>query len=316
LAQERPALDELELASAEENLRILREQEELFETLVGQGALPLVNLLDLRRVITETEQQVQAGEIYLEMSTEGQTHSRQIAQNAIAEARNALDVRLAELENYRIVAPADGIVESVLVQPGEYNQDTGRPAFVLASGLWFEAQVDQSALDLVSVGQVASVFLEARRGHPLNGVVERVVPVVTFNLGGPETNRPIRPKGTGAPEWPATFAVRVALPLEELPRLVPGLTGFARIESTSRGIGIPQAAVLSLSAGTGFVHVRDGDRFHTVGVRCGITSGRMTQVFGLDEGTDVLASGHTSLQADDQIKVVGNYVDPTWHAQP
>ena len=57
----------------------------------------------------------------------------------------------------------------------------------------------------------ATVNLEAYAGREFRATVERVIPIVTFNAGGPETKTPVRPLGTGTPEWPATFTVRLHL---------------------------------------------------------------------------------------------------------
>ena len=138
-----------------------------------------------------------------------------------------------ELEDYTSRSPADGIVERVLVHAGEYNQDPGRPAVVIASGLWFECYLDQTALGRVKVGDDVEVRLAAYQDHLFHGSITHVRPLVNFSLGGPETNRPMRPLGTGSPEWPSTFSVRIELESDGY-LIVPGLTGYAMGRSSRR----------------------------------------------------------------------------------
>ena len=75
-----------------------------------------------------------------------------------------------------------------------------------SSAIWIKRHLGK-----VATGDRVEVRLSAYQDRIFKGIIERVRPLVNFALGGPETNRPIRPLGTGAPEWPATFAVRVQL---------------------------------------------------------------------------------------------------------
>jgi multidrug efflux pump subunit AcrA (membrane-fusion protein) len=309
LAQERPEKDRIQLENARRQLELLREEEKAYVKLLSVGAVSRMQLLEVQRQISRFESELAEGEFNLGMSTEGQQRSRQIAANAIAEAEHVLQQRRLELESYRIYAPCDGVVERVLIQPGEYNQDTGRPAFVIAQGLWFEANVDQTALGRVAVGDPAEIRLEAFPHLLAPGRVERVVPVVTYNLGGPETNRPIRPKGSGAPEWPATFAVRVAIDPGLIPQLAPGLTGYAKIHSRQTAVVVPRTALVSPSAGRarlwllGAAGTNPESREVNYG---GDDRGWVAITKGLAEGERVLVEGHHLLQAGDAVVVRAN----------
>lgn len=306
LAQERPEKDQIQVDATTIDLGILKDKESIYQSLVDEGALPRIKLLDLQRQITEVERTLKEGEFHLGMSTKGQLKSRLIAENAIEDARNSYAQRELEMESYKIYAPTSGIVERVLIQPGEYNQDSGKPAFVIVADSWFEANLDQSALALVSEGDAASVYLEAFPGRPISAVVTKVIPIVTFNLGGPETNRPIRPSGTGAPEWPATFKVRVRFTDADAPSAAPGLTGFARIDVGREGLAVPTASVLSRSAGSGYVFsVGEGDLAEKTLVACGISSNGWTEITdGLVDGQTVIRRGHEALEIGDKLVVV------------
>ncbi|MBD5780770.1 efflux RND transporter periplasmic adaptor subunit [Pelagicoccus sp. NFK12] len=306
LAQERPEADQIEVDAVNRDLELLKSKEAIYAELVANGAFPKIKLLDLQRQIAEVEKRLKEGQFYLGMSTKGQEKSRTIARNAIEDAQNALTQRELELENYRIYAPIDGIVERVLIQPGEYNQDSGKPAFVLIADMWFEAHVDQSALTMIQEGDQARIHLEAYAGAPFKAHVSKIIPIVSYSLGGPETNRPIRPSGTGAPEWPATFKVRLAIDPTERRGIAPGLTGFARITSTRTTLAVPTPAILSRSSGSGYAYTIDKENHVTkLLISRGVTDNGWTEVVeGLQEGQTVIVSGHETLQEGDAIEVV------------
>ena len=94
-----------------------------------------------------------------------------IAESAVWEAELALKHRLHELKDYQIYSIADGRIERCLVHEGEYNQDPGKPGFVIASGAWFEANFDQGAFRRLKVGDRAEVRLESAAKRVLIGKV-------------------------------------------------------------------------------------------------------------------------------------------------
>ena len=237
------------------------------------------------------------------MSTKGQPKSKMIANNAVQDCENLLKQRQLELQDYKIVAPDDGIVERVLINAGEYNQDTGRPAFVIASGLWFEAHFDQTSIGLVKAGANAEVYLEAAPGARIKGHVKQVIPVVSYNMG-PELAPPTRPSAGGALEWPATYKLSIDLDTKGM-QLVPGLTGFARVSVERQALAVPRAAILSMSAGAGIVHVVHGKTQQAQAITYGMTDGDWTEVTsGLAAGDKVITDGQLGLQADDKIMEV------------
>ena len=174
---------------------------------------------------------------------------------------------------------------------------------ILASGLWFEANVDQTSLGQLALGNRVEVRLSAYQDRVLHGTVERIKPLVNFSLGGPETNRPIRPLGTGAPEWPATFAVRIKLEPDQA-TIVPGLTGFARIINTRTSVCVPRGCVSATSGNRGIIYVvnekEDGCVPRDVSV--GWTDGGWVEVTsGLTEGEKIIVDGYQVLEPGDQI---------------
>jgi multidrug efflux pump subunit AcrA (membrane-fusion protein) len=138
----------------------------------------------------------------------------------LQQQENLLQQRNVEFQYYEVRAPADGILESVLVHEGEFNQSTGEFGFIIASGVWFEGHLDQTALGKVNIGDKAQVYLEAIPQSPLEGTVTRLIPIVTYSSSGPETRQPVRVSGTGAPEWPTTFTAIIEFSAKGSSRVV------------------------------------------------------------------------------------------------
>jgi multidrug efflux pump subunit AcrA (membrane-fusion protein) len=239
------------------------------------------------------------------MSNQGFPQSKEIAQNAINDAQNLVSQREEELKYYQVVAPADGVIDRVLVRDGEFNQNTGNTGFIVASGIWFEAEMDQRAVAIVQEGMEATVNLESYAGRTLNATVERVIPIVTFSAGGPETKTPVRPLGTGTPEWPATFKVRLRLDDSEV-KIAPGMTGFARVMAHRRQVlAVPREAVSSLSAGKGVVRlVDDSGRPVSTPVSLGEVDDHFVEITsGISPSDWVLINNSRYFRDNDKVRI-------------
>ena len=225
----------------------------------------------------------------------------------VREAELVAQLRASELEEFRVLSPTDGVLERCLVHAGEYNSYQGRPAFSVAAGGWFEAHFDQGTIGQFHTGDRVEVRLEALDGRTLEGRVTAIHPFVHYRLGGPEADRPIRPMGTGAPEWPATYRVRIRIldPKESLEfPLVPGLTGFARIVRETACLAIPHASITAVSGGKGLVHLVHGGHFELREVTIGVTDGDWTEIrAGLSQDDRVIVEGHQVLMPGDRIDV-------------
>jgi multidrug efflux pump subunit AcrA (membrane-fusion protein) len=169
--------------------------------------------------------------------------------------------------------------------------------------LWFELYLDQTAIGQVQPGAKVEVRLAAFSNESLSATVSKVRPLVNFSLGGPETNRPIRPLGTGSPEWPATFSVRATFDHEDK-RVVPGLTGFGRVVMTRQSICVPLGTVTAVSTNRGIVFVVDesGTRFEPRNVSTGANDDQWTEITeGLSIGDRVIIDGYQVLEPGDSI---------------
>lgn len=304
LDKERPEKDKIDFTLAKKEAQILKEKLSRHKKLLGKGSISKDEFLELELRHSEAVKKLDSAKFHLKMSTKGQKQSIKIANNSLKDAENNLVHKDQEISHYTIHAPESGIIERVLIREGEYNQDSGRPAFVLASGLWFEAHLDQTSINKVKEGDKANVYLEAFPGEEFKGEISQIKRLVSYNAGGPEINRPIRPRGSSTPEWPSTFAVRIQVKQAKGSSLYPGLTGFAKILTQKNALSISKSALTSLSGSSAIIKLPLGKSFAIRSIRTGTTSEEKTEIVsGLKEGDEVIFSGHEILQKGDIIKI-------------
>ena len=305
LQEERPDILKLRVKAAAANVDMANEQLRIDKALRAKGSVSQTRFAQSKLAAVQAELEMRRLQVALETAKSGRINSVEIGHSAIREAELTLAHRVKQLEDYTSCAPADGIVERVLVHEGEFNQDPGRPAVLLASGLWFECYLDQTALGRIEIGDPVEVRLSAYQDRLFEGKIELIRPLVNFALGGPETNRPIRPLGTGAPEWPATFSVRVSLaPTDDL--IVPGITGYATILQHRNVLSVPRGTVSAVSGNLGiaFVVDDDGQSFEPREVVVGIRDDRFVEILsGLQAGDIVIRDGYQVLEPGDAIAI-------------
>jgi multidrug efflux pump subunit AcrA (membrane-fusion protein) len=305
LANERPERDTIRLETAVRELELQKELLNIELRLQQKGFGQKGSILAHQMLVTQAESTLREMKFNLGMSSQGVSQSVLIAESAVKDAELALKHRLYELSEYKIYSIEDGRIERCLIHEGEYNQDPGKPAFLISVGAWFEANFDQGSFRRLKAGDSAEVRLEAAPERVLKGEIYWVNPFVNYDLGGPESTRPIRPMGTGAPEWPATFEARIRVdPPEGIPFL-PGMTGFAIIRSESEVLSLPREAVFAITAGKGMVYLVEGDVPRPREVTLGIIDGDYIQICdGLDPDEQVILDGHQILEPGDRIRII------------
>jgi multidrug efflux pump subunit AcrA (membrane-fusion protein) len=302
---EHPQKDQVDLAGLEKVVKNAQAKVDMYKKLEKDGASSHLELVNSEIELATAETNYAQAKVSAGMSNQGLPQSMQIAQNAVNDAQNLLRQKQEALRYFKVTAPADGIIDRVLVREGEFNQNTGNTGFIVASGTWFEANLDQRSVADLQEGMEGSVHLESYAGRSFSAKVERIIPIVTFNAGGPETKTPVRPLGTGTPEWPATFKIRLRMEDNGV-KLAPGMTGFARIVAQHRrALAISREAVSSLSAGKGVVRVVDGSgHLVTTPVVLGDIDDRFAEISGgLDASEWVLTKNARYLRDDDKISV-------------
>ncbi|MEL7337000.1 MAG: efflux RND transporter periplasmic adaptor subunit, partial [Planctomycetota bacterium] len=308
LEKERPDLERIRIVAAKRESEVARRLANMYRDLRDKGAISEEKHLQAELDAIRAETRLEELRLGINVAEVGLKQSVEIAEAAIREAKLQLDHRRSELRDYTAIAPADGIIERVVFHEGEYNQDPGKPAMVIASGGWFEAYVDQASIGDVHEGDRAEVRLAAFPGRVIEGHVEQVLRIVNFSLGGPETTRPIRPLGTGAPEWPATFRVRIHVSQEDERIMTPGMTGFTRIIRQKNALAVPRGGVTCTSGKRAIVLVvtpggnnvdadGQGSLYQARDVELGTTDGDWVEVIdGLQPGDRVIVENHEILQ--------------------
>ncbi len=213
-------------------------------------------------------------------------------QVAAAQARlAAADARLRAASNQsrdtRVVAPAAGVVEKRLVQPGEHLS-RGATLFTLVRGETLElaASVPARQSDAVRVGQVVHF---AADGNRFDGRVARVSPTID-----PTTRS-------------ATVYVQVPNPGNRLKggTFASGRVVARQLENT---LAVPVAAVRQSPEKRPFAYVIAGDRTAVAQLTLGIVDEQrgMVQVLdGLREGDRVIVGNVGTLGRDMKVIIAG-----------
>jgi HlyD family secretion protein len=301
---ERPEHDKINLEGFEKIVRDSEAKVAMYKQQEKDGASSRLELINAETALANAELNYEQAKASAGMSNQGQPQSQQIALNAVNDAQNLLREKQEALKYFRVTAPADGIIDRVLLRDGEFNQNSGNTGFIIASGMWFEADLDQRSVADLQEGMEAVVNLEAYTGRSLSAKVDRIIPIVTFDAGGPETKTPVRPLGTGTPEWPATFKIRLKLENAGV-KLAPGMTGFTRIVRHHRALAVSRAAIFSQSPGKGVVRVVDGsDHLVAVPVTLGESDNQFVEITGgLETSNWVLVNDSHFLRDNDRVQV-------------
>ncbi|MBT8038398.1 MAG: efflux RND transporter periplasmic adaptor subunit [Verrucomicrobiae bacterium] len=306
LAQERPEVEKINLDAMQRQQNFAKEKLDRYDRAFKKGVISKVAHLEAQEQYSKVTEQLSQARLSMRMAERGVLQSLKIAENALGDAQQALAHREEELKAYHVYAPDAGVVDRVLIQSGEYNQDSGKPGFLISNGLWFDVYFDQSDYAYVHHDQVAEVSLESQPGNDLLAHVAMVKPMVSFNNGGPEISRPLRPRGSGSPEWAATFKVKLDFKNHEaLESVVTGMTGFARLKIANASLTVPRAAVMSISASSAVVYVvADDDAWSIRPVRVGHVGMDDVEILhGLEPGEQVIVDGQSTLKTDDKIEV-------------
>src|SRR5215469_2479241 len=302
---ERPQHDKINLEGSEQIVKDAEGKVAMYKQLEKDGASSRVELINAEIALAAAKLNYEQAKVSAGMSNQGEPQSRQIAVNAVNDAQNLLRQRQEALKNFRITAPADGIIDRVLIRDGEFNQNSGNTGFIIASGMWFEANLDQRSVADLQKGMEATINLEAYTGRSWSAKIERIIPIVTFSAGGPETKTPVRPLGTGTPEWPATFKIRLGMENAGV-KLAPGMTGYTQFVRHRRVLAVSRAAIFSQSQGKGVVRVVDGsDHLVAASVTLGASDGQFVEITrGLDSSNWVLISNSDFLRGNDPVRVI------------
>jgi RND family efflux transporter MFP subunit len=207
------------------------------------------------------------------------------ARTANAAAQASLVQAEFNLTNTRITAPAAAIVLERDINPGEITS-IGNEAFKLGiiEPLFMVAQVSEEKLDSVHMGLQGDVSTDGFPGVIFKGQLVKIDGKVN------DTTR--------------TFGVYLKIPNHDL-RLIPGITGYARLINDRMALAVPSTAVINPVGDKAIVFVVDNEnRAHIREVRRGPSIGGMTELLeGVQEGEQVVTVGTQELRDNDRVDV-------------
>ncbi|GHB16355.1 HlyD family secretion protein [Salinicola rhizosphaerae] len=96
----------------------------------------------------------------------------QIARQELAEAKARLDEEQLRIRDLEVKSPTDGVINKTLIDPGEYVS-AGQPILMMhdPSKLWVEANVKETDVGSLRVGQPVSITVDAFPDRTFSGHV-------------------------------------------------------------------------------------------------------------------------------------------------
>jgi multidrug resistance efflux pump len=149
------------------------------EQLVGDGSLS-VREQDAQRAARAQAMaavaQARANVDIARQQAQSVTVNRGALEAAVANAEAALKAASVDLENTHIVAPADGQLGQVNVRRGAYVASGAQLMGLVPREMWVIANLKETQMNGVQVGQGATFKVDALDGATLTGQVERISP--------------------------------------------------------------------------------------------------------------------------------------------
>jgi HlyD family secretion protein len=219
--------------------------------------------------------QQDAAQAQLDLLLAGAT-AEQIAdvEAQVAQAQASLEQAELTLERTTLHAPFDGIVAAVNVKAGEMSP-VALPAVTLLDASRFHVTVTVDEIDIgrLAKGQAAQVTLDALPETIIEGAVERIAPVASFEGGVVYYNVTIELDPTDAPIR-ADMTANATIVVEELTDVLVIPTWVVRVDRQT---------------GEAYVHRIAGDGFERADVILGVKHGGFAQVVsGLSEGDELI----------------------------
>ena len=162
---------------ARANALTAERERERYEALFRRGFVGQSRLDEARRAAEVAKSQELAAQAQAAANLKGGEFEQ--ARTRVAEARAALALARARLEQTRIIAPGNGVVLARLVEPGQIVQPGARLIEMSVDGpVQVVAQVDEKFLGQLKPGQAASVAADAFPAQPAIARVRSIAPLV------------------------------------------------------------------------------------------------------------------------------------------
>ena len=173
------ALNEATLANAQAQAAKAVADLKRVDSLAADGSLSLREQDSSRAANAQTSAAVAQARANLEIARQ---QVRSVSVNklsleaAVANAQAALKAAKVDLDNTRITAPEDGQLGQVTVRKGAYVNTGAQLMGLVPKQLWVIANLKETQMNNVQVGQPATFKVDALDRAQLTGVVERISP--------------------------------------------------------------------------------------------------------------------------------------------
>jgi HlyD family secretion protein len=272
---------ESESAGAREDekqkLAELRRMEKLSGALITESELGTVRLA--ARLAEEKSKQVEAA---LTLTRNRKDADEKLTTAEVQKARVSVEDARERLADTELRAPVTGILLKKLVEEGQIvasgiTATTGGTSIAIVadvSKLMVEANIDETDITKVKVGQPVEISLASGSKDRFKGKVDLILP-----RGEIDSNVIV-------------FKARIGIDGDIFGRVYAGMTASVdiRVGERKKALLVPSEAVKIEGSGT-FVHIPSGptgDAFTSVPVKVGLDNGTKTEILeGLEEGAEV-----------------------------
>jgi HlyD family secretion protein len=273
------AASQATLVQARAAVEAQQENYDNIKALQSKGLASRNQLSDAERQLASANASYEASRLSWE-NTKAQSQEDVIsAQEAVvAQADNDRQMARIVLESAVIRSPMAGVVAEVLVNAGDLvSPSTAVATVVNPDPMWLQAQVNETDMGQVKVGQAALVTASGFPDLPLTGKVTQINlhAVVQSNV--------------------SVFTTTIEVPNRD-GKLLWGMNADAEISVFSlKGVLLLPTSAIKVSSGAAQVTIMDGAQMVAWDVQTGATDGARTQIVaGLDEGSEVVVQRRSS----------------------
>ena len=149
------------------------------EQLTADGSLSLREQDAQRATRAQTVAAVSQARANVEIAkqqAQAVTVNKAALEAAVANAEAAMKAAKVDMDNTLVTAPQDGQLGQVTVRKGAYVNSGAQLMGLVPSQLWVIANLKETQMANVAVGQPATFKVDALNGAMLTGVVERISP--------------------------------------------------------------------------------------------------------------------------------------------
>ena len=203
------------------------------EALIADGSVSRRELDVTRAANAQTVAAVAQAQAQLEIARQDlQTVivNRGSLEAAVASAEAAVELARIDLSNTRILAPRDGQLGQIGVRLGAYVNSGAQLMALVPNQLWVIANMKETQMDNVRVGQPVSFTVDALNHRKFTGKVQRISPATGSEFALLQADNATGNFVKIARRVPVRITVDPAQP--ELERLRPGLSVVVSIDTS------------------------------------------------------------------------------------